>query len=93
MIKYLNNSNNKLLKRIINNKKFDYCVLTISRACYGLYLLNQSLLLILTTFVDISFLDNIVGIVLLTFVLAFLCCAIILGLIKIGVPAKYIGYD
>ena len=64
--------------------------MTISRACYGVYLLNQSLLLILTTFVDISFLDNFVGIVILTFVLAFfLCCVIILGLIEMGVPAKY----
>ncbi len=93
MIKYLNNSNNKLLKRILNNKKFNYCVLTVSRACYGIYLLNQSLLLILTTFIDISFLNNLIVIVLLTFVLAFLCCAIILGLIKIGVPANYLGYD
>ena len=82
MIKYLNNSNNGVLKRIRNNKKFNYCILTISRSCYGVYLLNQSLLIILTTFVDISFLDNLVGIVLLTFVLAFLCCAIILGLLK-----------
>ena len=96
MIKYLNDpklQNNRILKRIHNSKKFNYCVLTISRACYGVYLLNQSLLLILTTFVDISFLDNIVGIVLLTFVLAFLCCAIILGLIEMGIPAKYIGHD
>ena len=44
-------------------------------------------------FVDISFLDNPVGIVVLTFVLAFVCCAIILGLIEMGVPGKYIGYD
>ena len=45
------------------------------------------------TFVDISFLDNPVGIVVLTFVLAVVCCAIILGLIEMGVPGKYIGYD
>ena len=93
MIKYLSTLSNRVLKRICNNKKFNYCVSTISRSCYGVYLLNQSLLLILTRFVDISFLDNIVGIVLLTFVLAFICCAIILGLIEIGIPAKYIGYD
>lgn len=96
MIKYLNDpklQNNKILKRIHNSKKFNYSVMTISRACYGVYLLNQSLLLILTTFVDISFLDNPVGIVVLTFVLAFVCCAIILGLIEMGVPGKYIGYD
>ena len=85
--------NNKILKRIHNSRKFNYSVMTISRACYGVYLLNQSLLLILTTFVDISFLDNPVGIVVLTFVLAFVCCAIILGLIEMGVPGKYIGYD
>ena len=93
MIKYLSTSNNGVLKRIHNNKKFNYCILTINRSCYGVYLLNQSLLLILTTFVDITFLDNIIGIVLLTLVLAFLFCVIILGLIEIGVPAKYIGYD
>lgn len=96
MIKYLNDFNfkeNRILKRIHNNKKVNYSIITISRACYGVYLLNQSLLLILTTFVDISFLDNIVGIIVLTFILAFLCCAIILGLIKLGVPSKYIGYD
>ncbi|ATZ58935.1 hypothetical protein BK798_00180 [Methanobrevibacter smithii] len=96
MIKYLNDSklqNNKILKRIHNSRKFNYSVMTISRVCYGVYLLNQSLLLILTTFVDISFLDNPVGIVVLTFVLAFVCCAIILGLIEMGVPGKYIGYD
>ena len=61
MIKYLNDpklQNNRILKRIHNSKKFNYSVMTISRACYGVYLLNQSLLLILTTFVDISFLDN-----------------------------------
>lgn len=96
MIKYLNDpklQNNGILKRVHNSKKFNYSIMTISRACYGVYLLNQSLLIILTTFVDISFLDNVIGIVLLTFALAFLCCVIILGLIKMGVPAKYIGYD
>lgn len=96
MIKYLNDpklQDNVILKRIHNSKKFNFSIITISRSCYGVYLLNQSLLLILTTFVDISFLDNIVGIVLLTFILAFLCCAIILGLIELGVPSKYIGYD
>lgn len=81
------------IKNFLLNKWILKPTTEISRSCYGIYLIHQTIITILTVLLDLNAENEAYGIPIITIVTLIISFTIIYGLNKYVLPSQVIGYD